>query len=297
MSKHTLLIAALALAGLAAPGVAHAETKLTATVFTASPGGFLVNSTLVAGDKEAVLIDAQFSLADAHRLIATLLESKKTLTTVYITHGHPDHYFGLAAIQQAFPKAKLVAAPAAVAEIKKTWQAKVKQWGPMYGALVPQQPVLPTALAGKSITLEGQTLEIHGPAQGDSSDNSYIWIPSIKTVIAGDVVYANVHVWTRDTNAEQRKAWIKTLDEIAALGATTVIAGHKDPKVKDDPSAVKATRDYLEAFDAAVASSKTAAEVQQKIKAKYGAYQLDIILQLAADAVFPAPLATPAKKS
>jgi glyoxylase-like metal-dependent hydrolase (beta-lactamase superfamily II) len=296
MPSHPLLFAAataavLGLAGLAAPGAAHAETKLTATVFTASPGGFLVNSTLVAGEKEAVLVDAQFSLADAHRLIATILESKKTLTTVYITHGHPDHYFGLAAIAQAFPKAKLVATPAAVAEIKKTWQGKVAQWGPMYGALVPRQPLQPTALAGKTITLEGQTLEIRGPAQGDSVDNSYVWIPSIKTVIAGDVVYANVHVWTRDTSAAQRKAWIKTLDEIAALGATTVIAGHKDPKVKDDPSAVKATRDYLEAFDAAVASSKTAAEVQQKIKAKYGAYQLDIILQLAAEAVYPPPAA------
>src|ERR1043165_1257306 len=131
MSKHTLLLAALTCVGLAAPRVAHAETKLTATVFTASPGGFLVNSTLVAGEKEAVLIDAQFDLADAHRLIAAILESKKTLTTVYITHGHPDHYFGLAAIKQAFAKAKLVPHPAALAEIKKTWQAKLKQWGPM----------------------------------------------------------------------------------------------------------------------------------------------------------------------
>jgi glyoxylase-like metal-dependent hydrolase (beta-lactamase superfamily II) len=294
MAPHTLLLAALACVGLAASGTAHAETKLTATVFTSSPGGFLVNSTLVAGEKEAVLIDAQFSLADAHRLIATILESKKTLTTVFITHGHPDHYFGLVAIKQAFPKAKLVTHAAALAEIKKTWKDKVKQWGPMYGALVPQEPALPVALAGKAITLEGQMLEIRGPAQGDSPDNAYVWIPSIKTVVAGDIVYANVHVWTRDTNAAQRKAWIKTLDEITALGPTTVIAGHKDPKVKDDLSAVKGTREYLEAFDVAVASSKTAAEVQQKIKAKYGSYQLDIILQLGAEAALPAP--APAKK-
>ena len=294
--KRTLLLAALACFGLAAAGTAHAETRLTTTVFTASPGGFLVNSTLVAGEKEAVLVDAQFSLADAHRLIATILESKKTLTTVVITHGHPDHYFGLAAITKAFPKAKLVTHAAALAEIKKTWQAKVKQWGPMYGALVPAQPAIPVALAGKTITLEGQTLEIRGPSQGDSADNSYVWIPSTKTVIAGDIVFANVHVWTRDSNAAQRKAWIKTLDEITALGPTTVVAGHKDPKAKDDLSAVKATREYLEAFDAAVASSKTPAEVQQKIKARYGSYQLDIILQLGAEAAFAAPAPAPAKK-
>ena len=295
MSKHTLLFAALACLGLAAGGTARAETKLTTTVFTASPGGFLVNSTLVAGEKEAVLIDAQFTLSDAHRLIASILESKKTLTTVYITHGHPDHYFGLTAIKQAFPKAKLVTHPTALAEMKKTWQAKVKQWGPMYGALVPAEPALPAVLAAKSITLEGQTLEIHVPAQGDSGDNAYVWIPSIKTVIAGDIVYSSVHVWTRDTTPEQRKGWIKTLDEVAALGATTVVAGHKDPKAKDDPSAVKATREYLEAFDAAVASSKTAAEVQQKLKGKYGSYQLDIILQIGAEAAFAAPT-PPAKK-
>lgn len=279
-----LLVAAAVLTA----ATAHAETKLTTTVYTASPTGFLVNSTIVAGDKDAVLIDAQFSLADAHRLVAQLLESKKNLTTIYITHFHPDHYFGLGVVKQAFPKAKIVTTAQSLAEIKKTWKAKTKQWGPMYGTLVPATPVLPAALAGKTIALEGQTLEIHGPAQGDSPDNTYVWIPSTKTVITGDIVFNGVHVWTAESTAESRKAWIKTLDEVSALGPTTVVAGHKDPKAKDDAAAIKQTRDYLEAFDAAVASSKTSAEVQQKIKAKYGSHQLDIILTIGADAAFPA---------
>lgn len=92
MTKLTILLAAIAVAAATAP--ARAETKLTTTVFTGSLAGFLVDSTLVAGDKEAILIDAQFDLADAHRLVAMILESKKTLTTVYVTHAHPDHYFG-----------------------------------------------------------------------------------------------------------------------------------------------------------------------------------------------------------
>ena len=66
------------------------------------------------------------------------------------------------------------------------------------------------------------------------------------------------------------------------------IAGHKDPKLEDKPSAIKATRDYLEVFDSAVASSKSSVEVQQKVKAKYASLQLEIILQLGADAAFPA---------
>ena len=276
-----LLVAAALLVG----ATAAAETKLTTTVYTASPTGFFVNSTIVAGENDAVLVDAQFSLADAHRLVAALLESKKNLTTIYITHFHPDHYFGLTVIKQAFPKAKIVTTASSLAEIKTTWKAKTKQWGPMYGQLVPTTPVLPVALAGKSITLEGQTLEIRA-GQGDSADNTYVWIPSTKTVITGDIVFNGVHPWTAESNAASRKAWIKTLDELAALGPTMVVAGHKDPKTKDDVAAIEQTRAYLEAFDAAVASSKTSAEVQQKIKAKYGALQLDIILQLGADAAF-----------
>lgn len=283
-----LLVTTLALATTALPSAAEAETKLTTTVYTASPTGFLVSSTLVAGEKEAVLIDAQFSLADAHRLVATILESKKTLTTIYVTHYHPDHYFGFAVLRQAFPKVKLVALPGAIAEIKKTWQAKVKQWSPMYGALVPTKPELPTPLKGTTITLEGQALEIKGPVQGDSADNTYVWIPSTKTVIAGDIVFAGVHAWTAETTPDSRKAWIKTLDDITALAPTTVIAGHKDPKAKDDLSAVKATKEYLQTFESAVASSKTAEELTQKVKAKYGALQLDVILQIGAAAQFPA---------
>jgi glyoxylase-like metal-dependent hydrolase (beta-lactamase superfamily II) len=289
MSKSlqvTAVLGATLAATLAAPAAA-APPKLTASVYTASPAGFLVNSTLVAGDKDAILIDAQFDLADAHRLVAMILESKKHLTTVYVTHFHPDHYFGLAVIQQAFPRAKLVALPAAVEDIKQTWQDKVKQWSPLYGDLVPREPVLPVALQGTQLTLEGQTLEIHGGVQGDAMDNSYVWIPSIKTVVAGDIVYRGVHAWTAETNPAQRKAWRKTLDELAALSPATVIAGHKDPKQKDDAAGIDATRAYLDVFDAAVASSRTAAEVQQKVKAKYPTAQLDIILQIGAGAAFP----------
>src|SRR3954471_4489209 len=217
-------LAAVTLGSFAAPASAAPPAALTTTVYTASPTGFLVNSTLVAGDKDAILIDAQFDLADAHRLVAMILETKKNLTTVYITHFHPDHYFGLVVLQQAFPRAKLVALPAAVDEIKKTWQDKVKQWGALYGALVPSQPVLPTALQGTALSLEGQTLEVHGGVQGDTEDNSYVWIPSIRTVVAGDIVYSGVHAWTAETNPAQRKAWRRTLDELAALKPTTVIA-------------------------------------------------------------------------
>jgi len=193
------MFALLLVSGVAAS--ARGETKLSAEVFTASPQGFLVTSTLIAGDKEAVLVDGQFTLSDAHRLVGLILDSKKTLTTVYVTHAHPDHYFGLVVIKQAFPNVKMVAQPATVAEIKKTWAEKVKHWGPMYGANLPTKPLIPEPFTGRALTLEGQTIEIHGSVQGDDRTNSYVWIPSIKTVIAGDIVFQGIFPWTAETNA------------------------------------------------------------------------------------------------
>jgi len=292
-----LLTSALALLLLvAAASTARAETKLTTEVFTSSPQGFLVTSTLVAGEKEAILIDGQLTLSDAHRLVGMLLDSKKTLTTVYVTHWHPDHYFGLGVVKQAFPKVKIVAQPATVAEIKKTWAAKVKQWSPMFGANLTTKPLIPSPLSSNVLMLEGQPLEIHGPVQGDASTDSYVWIPSIKTVVLGDIAYQGVFPWTAETNAGSRAGWVKTLDEVGALGATTVIAGHKDPKLKDDASSITATRSYLKDFDAAVASSKSATELQARMKEKYPKLAMEIVLQIGAGAQFPAEptAATPA---
>ena len=283
-----------ALAVSAASLGARAETKLSTQVIVGSQPGFLVTSTIVSGEKEAILVDGAFTLADAHRVVAAILDSGKKLTTAYVTHWHPDHYFGLVVIKQAFPKAKFVALPETVAEIKKTWKGKVQQWGPMYGDNLTGAPLIPTPLKEKTLTLEGQTLEIHGAIQGDSPQNSYVWIPSTKTVIAGDIVYQGVHPWTAETDAAARKAWLTSLDQLSALGATTVVAGHKDPKLKDDASGIEATRRYLTSFDEALATSKTADELEGKLKAKYPSLALEIIAHFGAAAQFPA--AAPAKK-
>jgi glyoxylase-like metal-dependent hydrolase (beta-lactamase superfamily II) len=286
-------LALVALAALASP--AHAQSRLAVEVVTASPQGFLVNSALITGEKDAVLIDGQLTLADAHRLVGAILDAKRNLTTIYVTHFHPDHYFGLVVVKQAFPKAKIVAQPATIADIKRSWQGKVKQWGPMFGANLTTKPVIPAPLTGKSLTLEGQTLEIHGPVQGDAPTSSYVWIPSIKAIITGDIVYQGVFPWTAETTPETRKGWLKTLDELAALEPAIVVAGHKDPKLKDDAGAIAATRAYLTDFDAALAISKSPEELEGKMKAKYPKLQLDIVLHIGAGAQFPTPPASPKK--
>lgn len=266
---------------------AFAQSKLELRVITASPDGFLVNSTLVASAREAVLIDAAFTRADARAIVDAVRASGKNLTTVYVTHAHPDHYFGLEVIKEAFPNARIVALPAAVAAIERTWKSKVDQWKPVYGDAITSAPVIPTALSGKAITLEGQTLEIVGPVQGDDAGNSFVWIPSLRAVVAGDIVYSGVYVWTAETDPAGRRQWAATLDRIAALQPAVVVPGHQQPTLGTTPSSLAFTKEYLAAFDQALTSSTTPEQLQEKVKSKYTNLALDIILKIGSESALP----------
>ena len=261
-----------------APPVA-APLKLQ--VITASPEGFLVNSTLVTGQKDALLIDAQFTLADGKKVADAIKASGKTLTTVYVTHAHPDHYFGFGPVKEAFPNAKL------------------EQWKPLYKDAITDKPLLPEPLVGTTLELEGEKFDVVGGLQGDDTQNSYVWIPSLRAAVVGDIAYDEVFPWTAETGAAERKAWLGSLDKLAALTPALVVPGHQKPEQKQDPGTLKFTKDYLVAYDEALPSAKKPADLQAKLKAKYPNAALDIILKIGAEASFkkpekPAPQAKPA---
>lgn len=82
-------------------------TELTLDIY--NPGDasvFPVSSEIIYGDKDAVLIDAQFQKNDAQALVDKIKASGKNLTYIYISHSDPDFYFGLDVITEAFPNAK-----------------------------------------------------------------------------------------------------------------------------------------------------------------------------------------------
>jgi glyoxylase-like metal-dependent hydrolase (beta-lactamase superfamily II) len=262
---------------------------LKVEVITGSEPGFLVNSTLVSGQKDAILIDAQFTLADGKRVADAIKATGKTLTTVYVTHSHPDHYFGFAPVKEAFPSAKLVALPATVTEIQQTWASKVKQWKPLYKDAITATPVVPAPLAGTSLELEGEKLDVVGAVQGDEGQNSYVWIPSLKAVVVGDIAYDQVYPWTAETSVAERKLWIGALDRLSAMNPVMVVPGHQKPEQKQDPGSLKFTKDYLLAFDEALATSKKPADLQEKIKTRYPSAALEVILKIGAEAAFKKP--------
>ena len=279
----------------AEPALAPKPPQLTLQVLTGSPEGFLVNSALIAGEKDAVLIDAQFTLADAKKVADAITASKKHLTTVYVTHWHPDHYFGFVALHEAFPDARLVALPATVKEIQETWESKVKQWQPIYKDAITSKPEIPEPLEGTTIDLEGQKLEVVGGLQGDDENNSYVWIASLGTLVTGDLVYDDVYPWTAETDPQSRQAWIASLDKLAAVSPQVVVPGHQKPEGAQQASNIQFTKDYLKAYDEALASSKTATDLQAKVKKLYPNAALDIVLKIGAEAALPPKTAKAAK--
>ncbi|HXA77332.1 MAG TPA: MBL fold metallo-hydrolase [Candidatus Acidoferrales bacterium] len=282
---------------LAVRSVPAAATQLHLQVFTSPPDGISCNSTLIYGEKDAILVDAQFRLSDAHRVVAAILESKKNLTTVYVTHPHPDHYFGLVVLRQAFPNAKFVALPKVVDGIKASWQNRVNAWKPQYGDNIPSDPIIPDVLEGHTLTLEGETLQVFGPLQGDSAgDNSFVWIPSLKAIVGGDTLFSGAHFVYAPMSPAQKKDWMATIDQMAALKPEIVIPGHQIAGAPNDRSVLAFMKKYMQDSDEAQASSNTADEFKSRMKALYPNLGIDGLLNISAGAAFPAkpPATAPA---
>ena len=276
------LIAALALAG-----ALGAQTKLELKVHSGKGvNGYDVNSTMISGAKDMLVIDPQFSLSEAHKLAAEILESKKNLATIYVTHPHPDHLFGLAVLHQAFPSAKIVALPATVNGAKTGWPARQKFWFPTYGNNIPgPDPVLPEELASPVLTLEGEQFQITGGVQGDGPGNSFVHIPSLKAVIAGDTVFDRVYFGVPRDKA--REDWMKTLDQITALKPAILIPGHEGPGAKHDLSAIAFMKKYIADWDANVAKSKTPAEMRANVLKQYPGLGMEFTLNDRIATFFP----------
>ncbi|WP_426367603.1 MBL fold metallo-hydrolase [Streptomyces sp. E-08] len=237
-------------------------------------------ATLVTGEHKALLVDAAFTRADGHRLVAEILDSGKTLTTVFISHADPDFYFGAEVIADAFPEAAFVATPLVIEHIKDSYEGKLKAWEAL-GPNLPTRLVDLTPLTG-SLTLEGHRFDLKGgPAA--LPDRHYLWQPEQRALLGGVLLFQQEHVWVADTpTPEDRSAWLKLLDEMATLKPALVVPGHRLPGTPADASAITATRDYLLAFEDELAKAADGAALTEALVTRYPDYGMLIAAQIGA---------------
>jgi glyoxylase-like metal-dependent hydrolase (beta-lactamase superfamily II) len=215
------------------------------------PLAWVANSaTLIYGMCDAVLVDTFLTLEQSAQLVDEVAASGKNLTYVYITHGHGDHFFGLAALKQRFPNVRPVATPAVLDRIEGQLEPDMLEgfWRQRFPGQIPDEPAVPESLDGASIELEGHALMPIDTGYTDTADSTSLHVPSIGLIAAGDAVYNGTHPYLAESSAQTRLEWIGALDKLDALGARAVVAGHKIPDNDDDPKNIAQTRQYLRDF-------------------------------------------------
>lgn len=259
-------------------------------VFMHSYPGFNSTSILFYGEKDAVLIDATQLLSDAHRLAAELIEMGKRLTHIYVSHFHPDHHFGAGVLKAAFPRARVVALPSVVRDIIFTTDDKVDMWGDVFGANEPETVLFPMPLSEPRLEVEEHVLELSDDWEGDSANNSVVWVPSLNLVCATDVAYLDCHIWMIESNPARRQKWRESIRELRDFDAEVIIPGHisADKLALRDTSCVDWSLEYLDVYEEVLASANTGAELWEGMEKAYpGMKGMDFGVQWNARLLFP----------
>ncbi len=211
------------------------------------------SATLIYGSQDAVLVDALMTMDEGRALADWVGATGRNLTTIYITHGHGDHFFGATGVLERFPQARLVATPSVVERMREQVSPQMLDgfWRPRFPNQIADQPVVAQPLADHSVDLEGERLNAIELGHTDTDVTTALHVPSIALVVAGDAVYNDVHLYLNESGNGGSRQWIAGLDTIESLHPSAVIAGHKRDGADDDPDNIERTRRYLEDFYAA----------------------------------------------
>jgi glyoxylase-like metal-dependent hydrolase (beta-lactamase superfamily II) len=275
----SLLAAGIVAAG---PAAAQSASALTLKVYNAEAASFHVDAVVVSGPTEAMVIDTGFTRADALRIAALVQDSGKTLKTILVSNADPDFYFGAEVLKGLFPQAQVVATPAVREKIQAKLATKLATWSPRMGSNAPRQPIVPDALSGSTLTVDGEAIELRG-SSGELAHRPYVWIPSLKAIVGNIGVFGNLHVWTADTQkASERQTWLAQLNDMLALKPTRVVPGHMAAGTVQDESAITYTRDYLLRFETELGRSANAAALIDAMQKAYPKAGLGIALDIGA---------------
>ncbi|MGW5112677.1 MBL fold metallo-hydrolase [Nocardia sp. NPDC004123] len=233
-------------------------------------------ATLISGARDAILVDALMTVDEGRRLAAWIGDTGKNLTSIVITHGHGDHFFGAGPVLEAFPQARLLALNTTVIEeARYNLGPEVQQnWIAWFGDRFDRTPALPQPVESETLTVDDHPVRLVEVGGADGVLNTVVHIPELDTVCSGDAVYNNIHMWLWNSTPDSRRTWLATIDKIADLHPATIIAGHKDPGAPDDDAERQITqsRSYIEAFDRAVAKLSSAPEVIDEMTGLFPGY-------------------------
>jgi len=231
-----------------------------------------ISSTLISGERDAVLVDTPITIEQARALANWIAASGKNLTTVYATHGHGDHFFGTSSVLERFPRARFVARPEVIKVMRQqaSPESLATFWNPRFPGQISSQLAIAEELSGNIITLEGHDLVSVPLGFTDTTSTTCLHVPSIGLIVAGDAAYNGDHLHLSESPDQQkRQEWIAALDKMESLKPRAVIAGHKRVGNDDSPLIIGETRKYIRDFERLAKQTTTARELYDEMVKLY----------------------------
>jgi glyoxylase-like metal-dependent hydrolase (beta-lactamase superfamily II) len=254
-------------------------------VFTSPDDQFWTNSTIIEGAHEVMLVDAQLTKTSAEKVLQQIRDTKKPLSLIYLTHEHADHFLGLEVFRDAYPGARIIANSAVVDRINKVYPEKIEKWKKILGSGATSHVVAISKYDAGFIGFEKSRIEIFKKFQGDTDENTMLWFPEQRTLIAGDTVFNDMHVYTAETDNNARKSWSNTPKKIRELQPSVFIPGHsKVGAPLDATTALDFTERYLLVFEEELKKAKDPESLVKAMKDDFPSADLILALERGAKA-------------
>jgi glyoxylase-like metal-dependent hydrolase (beta-lactamase superfamily II) len=264
---------------------ARGQQGFAIKVFTSTDDQFWTNSVILEGTHEVMLVDAQLTKTNAERVLLEIKETKKPLSLIYITHEHADHFLGLEVFQEAYPRVRIIANSVVVDRINKVYREKIDKWKTVLGSGATSQVVAIEKFDGNSIKFESSKIEVLKNIQGDTDENTMLWIPGQRILITGDVVFNDMHLYTAETDSEDRGKWLNSLQTIREIKPSVVIPGHsKVGAPLDATTAVDFTEKYLLVFEEELKKAKDPDGLIHTMKERFPSADLFLAIERGAKA-------------
>jgi len=262
-----------------------AFANVSIKVFTSPDDQFWTNSVIIEGSHEVMLVDAQLTKTSAEKVLQQIEQTKKPLSTIYITHAHADHFLGLQVFKEAYPGVKIIATSAVVDRINMVYQEKIDKWKTILGSGATSHAVAIARFDGNIIEFEGTQIEVLKNIQGDTDESTMLWIPGQRILITGDVLFNDMHVYTAETDSKARAKWLNSLQKIRQLQPLVVIPGHSKVGAPLDAStALDFTERYLLVFEKELKTAKDADSLVNTMKEKFPSSDLLLAIERGAKA-------------